>query len=120
MNIEELRLYCISKPGVTEGFPFDEVTLVFKVMDKMFCLTSLDKPLSMNVKCDPEEAIALREQYEDVLPGYHMNKKHWNTVNITGAISDGQLQKWVDDSYDLIVQSLTKKKQKELEELSNK
>ena len=117
MNIEELRTYCLSKPGVTESFPFDEVTLVFKVLDKMFCLTSLDKDLSMNVKCKPEKAIELREEFEDVLPGYHMNKKHWNTVNITGRIDDDQLKKWIDDSYDLIVQSMTKKKQLELTEL---
>ena len=114
MNIEELREYCIAKKAVTESFPFDEETLVFKVMNKMFLLTNINKELSMNVKCDPEKAIELREQYSSVLPGWHMNKKHWNTVDIDGSISDNQLKEWIDDSYDLIVASLTKKLQNEL------
>lgn len=114
MNIEELREYCITKKGVTESFPFDEETLVFKVMNKMFLLTNINKDLSMNVKCDPEKAIELREEYSSVLPGWHMNKKHWNTVNIDGSISDNQLKKWIDHSYVLIVDSLTKKLQNEL------
>lgn len=114
MNIEELRDYCITKKGVTESFPFDEETLVFKVMNKMFLLTNINKNLSMNVKCDPEKAIELREQYNSVLPGWHMNKKHWNTVDIDGSISDQQLKEWIDHSYNLIVASLTKKLQNEL------
>ena len=114
MNIEELRDYCLSKKGVTESFPFDEEVLVFKVMNKMFLLTNINKDLSMNVKCDPEKAIELREQYNSVLPGWHMNKKHWNTVDIDGRISDQVLKEWVDHSYDLIVASLTKKLQNEL------
>ncbi len=114
MNIEVLREYCITKKGVTESFPFDEETLVFKVMNKMFLLTNINKELSMNVKCNPEKAIELREQYSSVLPGWHMNKKHWNTVHIDGCISDSQLKEWIDDSYDLIVTSLTKKLQNEL------
>ncbi len=114
MNIEELREYCILKKGVTESFPFDEETLVFKVMNKMFLLTNINKDLSMNVKCDPEKAVDLREQYSSVLPGWHMNKKHWNTVDIDGSISDQQLKEWIDHSYDLIVASLTKKLQNEL------
>jgi len=114
MNIEELREYCITKKGVTESFPFDEETLVFKVMNKMFLLTNINKDLSMNVKCDPEKAIELREEYNSVLPGWHMNKKHWNTVNINGSISDNQLKEWIDHSYVLIVDSLTKKLQNEL------
>ncbi len=114
MNIEVLREYCISKKAVTESFPFDEETLVFKVMNKMFLLTNINKELSMNVKCDPERAIELREQYSSVLPGWHMNKKHWNTVDIDGSISDYQLKEWIDHSYDLIVASLTKKLQNEL------
>ncbi|RLD49686.1 MAG: MmcQ/YjbR family DNA-binding protein, partial [Bacteroidetes bacterium] len=87
MNIEELRNYCLSKPGVTEGFPFDETTLVFKVMDKMFALTDTHSEFSINLKCDPQKAIELREHYPTVKPGYHMNKKHWNTI-------------WPDDSID--------------------
>jgi predicted DNA-binding protein (MmcQ/YjbR family) len=114
MNIEELREYCIAKNGVTESFPFDEETLVFKVINKMFLLTNINKDLSMNVKCDPEKAIELREEYNSVLPGWHMNKKHWNTVNIDGSISDKQLKEWIDQSYELIVASLTKKLQNEL------
>src|SRR4030095_8060034 len=115
MNIEELREYCMSKKGVTESFPFDEDTLVFKVMGKMFCLTSLSEPDSMNLKCDPEKAIALREQYPCVLPGYHMSKKMWNTIIIDGTISKKLLCHWIDDSYDLVVQKLTKKAKKLLE-----
>jgi len=114
MNIEELREYCIAKKAVTESFPFDEETLVFKVMNKMFLLTNINKDLSMNVKCDPEKAIELREQYSSVIPGWHMNKKHWNTVDIDGSISDQQLKEWIDHSYDLIIASLTKKLQNEL------
>lgn len=117
MNIEELRNYCLSRKGVSESFPFDEVTLVFKVMNKMFALTSLNKDLSINLKCDPEKAIALREKYETVQPGYHMNKKHWNTIYIDGSISQELIEEWIDHSYDLIVSSLTKKLKEELSEL---
>lgn len=117
MNIEELREYCITKKGVTESFPFDEVTLVLKVMNKMFALISLDGELRINLKCDPEKAIALREEYEAVNPGYHMNKKHWNTVYINGSISRNIIEGWIDDSYNLIVNSLTKKLQEELKNL---
>jgi len=113
MNIEDFREYCIAKPVVTEEFPFDEVTLVFKVANKMFALTSLDKEFSINLKCDPEYAIELREQYPAVQPGYHMNKKHWNTVYVDGSIRDELLCEWIDQSYDLIVRSLTKKVREE-------
>lgn len=115
MNIENLRIYCVSKEYVTESFPFDESTLVFKVADKMFALTSLVKlPHTMNVKCDPEIAIELRERYSAVKAGYHMNKKHWNTIVLQGDMSTVELKKWIDHSYDLVIKSLTKKKQKEL------
>jgi len=109
MNIEELREYCLSKKAVTECFPFDDVTLVFKVGGKMFALNNLDGNLSVNLKCDPEKAIELREQYPAVKPGYHMNKKLWNTVEINGSIADMLIKNWIDDSYNLVVQSLTKK-----------
>ncbi len=102
MNIEELREYCISKPEVSESFPFDEDTLVFKVRDKIFVLTSLTPPFSINVKCDPELAVSLRERYSFVIPGYHMNKKHWNTVMIDDAVSDSLLREWIDHSYELV------------------
>ena len=114
MNIEEFREYCMQKPGVTESFPFDETTLVFKVMNKMFALTGLNRAFSINLKCDPEEAIRLRERYPAVSPGYHMSKKHWNTVLVDGSVEDPILYGWVDDSYDLIVASLPKKTREEL------
>lgn len=110
MNVEELREYCISKKGVSEGFPFDEVTLVFKVGGKMFALTNLDGEPSVNLKCDPERAIELREQFSSIIPGYHMNKVHWNTIFMDGAISDKLLKELVDHSYLLILDSLPKAK----------
>jgi len=114
MNIEEIREYCIAKKGVTESFPFDETTLVFKVMNKMFALTHIEGDLSINLKCNPEKAIELREQFSSVLPGYHMNKKHWNTILIDGSISQQQIKNWIDNSYDLVIKSLPKKLQQEL------
>lgn len=114
MNIEELREYCLAKKGVTESFPFDESTLVFKVSGKMFALTDLVDAFSINLKCDPEKAIELREQYPCVVPGYHMNKQHWNSVFIDGSVNDKLLKEWIDNSYDLIVKSLTKKQQQEI------
>jgi len=104
MNIEELRSYCIQKKGVTESFPFGEGTLVFKVNNKMFLATSLDEqPLSFNAKCDPQRAIELREKYEAVQSGYHMNKQHWNTVTVDGSISDRLLRELIDHSYELVI-----------------
>ncbi len=108
MNIEDFRGYCLSKNGVSESFPFDETTLVFKVMDKMFALTDTEDDFSINLKCDPEKAFELRERYPAVKPGYHMSKKHWNTVIIDGSVDDEILYKWIDDSYNLIVGKLTK------------
>ena len=104
MDIEALREYVLQKPGVTEGFPFGEDTLVFKINKKIFLLVSLDaSPLQFNVKCDPEKAINLREEFPDnVLPGYHMNKKHWNTVIVNGVISTKQLKEMMDHSYELV------------------
>ena len=117
MNIEELREYCLSKKGVTESFPFDETTLVFKVMDRMFALTDLEGDLSVNLKCDPEKAIELRERYPAVIPGYHMNKKHWNTILIDGSIPDSLIFFLIDHSYELVVKGLSQKKRKELKNL---
>jgi predicted DNA-binding protein (MmcQ/YjbR family) len=109
MNIEELREYCLAKPKVTESFPFDEYTLVFKVMGKMFLLAALETPeLSINVKCNPELAVELREKYSCVKPGYHMNKAHWNTVLVPDAPTK-QLIEWIDHSYNLVVDGLPKK-----------
>jgi len=102
MNIETIREYCISKKGVTEGFPFGEDTLVFKVNGKIFALANLDGELSINLKCDPAFAIELRELYSSVTPGYHMNKKHWNTVILDGSVPDKEIFEWIDHSYDLV------------------
>jgi predicted DNA-binding protein (MmcQ/YjbR family) len=109
MDIETLREYCLLMPGVTECFPFDENTLVFKVVGKMFLLTDLADAFSMNVKCDPLKALELREQYSSVTPGYHMNKKYWNTVLIDGSVDDRTLREWIDHSYSLVVDALPKK-----------
>lgn len=112
MNIESFREYCILKMGVTEEFPFDQTTLVFKVVGKMFALADIDDFTGINLKCDPEKAIELREQFNAVQPGYHMNKKHWNTIVIDGTISDNLIHQLVDDSYSLVVEKLSKKEKK--------
>ncbi len=119
MNVEEYRDYCLSKKGVTESFPFDEKTLVFKVMGKIFTICGLERiPTQVNLKCDPERAIELREEYDGLIyPGYHMNKKHWNTVEIENNIPRQVLLELIDHSYDLVVSSLTKKLQAELQSL---
>lgn len=114
MNIEELREYCLQKPGTTEGLPFGEDTLVFKVGEKIFLLTSLSASSRFNVKCDPEKAIELREEFDEVRPGFHMNKKHWNTVHMDGRLTIKQLHTMIDHSYDLILNSLPKKIQEEI------
>lgn len=114
MDIEKIREYCLSKPGTSESLPFDETTLVFKVMSKMYCLLNMEPPFSINLKCLPEKAIELREEFEEVLPGFHMNKKHWNTILLDGNLRDKQITEWIDDSYNLVVAGLTKKAKEEL------
>lgn len=114
MNIEEVREFCLSLKGTTEGFPFDEETLVFKVGGKMFALTNLDGPLSINLKCEPDKAIELRERFASVAPGYHMNKQHWNTVQIDGTIPSSTIKDWIVDSYNLVVGSLSKSQREQL------
>ncbi|MGZ3861943.1 MAG: MmcQ/YjbR family DNA-binding protein [Bacteroidia bacterium] len=110
MNIEELREYCISKPHVEETFPFNETTLVFKVGGKMFLLVDInEQPVSFNIKCDPEKAVELREQYSFVQPGFHMSKTHWNTVTCEKGASKKLLKEWIDDSYNLVIAGLPKK-----------
>lgn len=109
MNIEEYRSYCLARKGVTEEFPFDNETLVFKVAGKMFALTDVTNFASINLKCDPEKAVELRDQYPAVLPGYHMNKKHWNTILLDGSIPTKLLQTWIDESYNRIVNALPKR-----------
>ena len=110
MNLEELREYCISKKGVEETLPFGPETLVFKVMGKVFLLTGFENnPVQFNVKCNTEKVMELREHYSCVLPGYHMNKKHWNTIIADGTVPDKLLEQWITDSYNLVVEGLTKK-----------
>lgn len=109
MNSESIRDYCIAKPGVTESFPFDDVTLVFKVGGKMFALLSLDnQPTTLALKCDPERALQLREMFSAVRPGYHMNKTHWNSITLDGSIRTNQVQEWIDHSYELVKKGLPK------------
>ena len=117
MNLDAIRSYCLSKPGeVSEDFPFDEEVLVFRVFGKIFLLTSMNqRPLALNLKCDPEQAIAWREQYESVQPGYHMNKKRWNTVTVDGTIPRGQLLMMIDHSYEQVVRGLKKSDKKKIE-----
>ena len=117
MNIESLREYCLSKPGVTEGLPFGEDTLVFKVKDKIFILTSLEKPISFNAKCDPSKAIELREKFSEIISGFHMNKKHWNTVYYDGSLSEELLKEIIDHSYDLVFKSLSKTLQNQINKI---
>ena len=121
MNIEQLHQFCISKKGVTEEFPFDEVTLVFKVMGKVFALVGLDKweqgESKINLKCDPERAEELRGEYDSINPGYHMNKKHWNTITLNDDVSDKLAFELIDHSYNLVIKGLTKKLKEELKAL---
>lgn len=120
MNIEQLRDYCLSKKGAKECFPFDNRTLVFKVFNKMFLLTDIEEiPLSFNVKCDPLKAIELREEFSCVIPGFHMSKKHWNTIIVDGSVNSEQLLGWIDDSYELVVAGLTKAQKQQLNSLSH-
>ena len=115
MNIEEFREYCLSKKYVTECFPFDNVTLVFKVANKMFALSGLEHhPSTVNLKCDPEKSIELRDEYSGIIEGFHMSKKHWNTITIEGSLSNQFIKDLVDHSYELVVKGMTKKLQKEL------
>jgi predicted DNA-binding protein (MmcQ/YjbR family) len=109
MFLDDVRNHCLQKTGVTEGFPFDKNTLVFKVFGKMFALMGVDVFDSLNLKCDPEKAIELRETYQGVQPGYHMNKKHWNSVLLNEDVSDKLLLELIDHSYELVYASLPKK-----------
>lgn len=122
MHIDQLRDFCIAKKGVTEHFPFDNVTLVFKVMNKIFALTGLDSwekgEQKINLKCNPEKAEELRGEYEGIISGWHMNKKHWNTVLVNSSdVSDVLVKELINHSYDLVVSGLTKRSKSELENL---
>jgi predicted DNA-binding protein (MmcQ/YjbR family) len=113
MDLAQFREYCLRKACATEGMPFGPTVLVFKVSDKMFALATLDEvPTTVNLKCDPDLALELRDRYEQVTPGYHMNKKHWNTVEIESGIPDPELRKMIDHSYDLVAKRLRKPKAK--------
>jgi len=115
MDIEEIRAYCLSKKGVSECLPFNDTSLVFKVADKMFALLDLsEESRGISLKCDPEVAIELREQYAEVTPAYHFNKKHWNGVSLSGNIDQELLKKWIDQAYLITVSKLTKRIQEEL------
>ena len=118
MHVEAFAEYCLAKKGVEDSFPFDETTLVFKVMGKMFALTGLDNDeFKVNLKCDPERSAELREEYAEIEPGFHMNKFHWNTVNFEGELSDSFLKELIDDSYNLVVAKFTKKIREEYDAL---
>lgn len=114
MNIEELRKFCLSLPLVEEKFPFDQETLVFYIAGKMFCLTNITEFDAVNVKCDPDTALELRATYHAVLPGYHMNKKHWNTVKVNEDVKDQMIYQWIKDSYNLVILTLPKSKRPHL------
>ena len=109
LHLDELRDHCLAKPAVSEAFPFDASTLVFKVAGKMFALCDVDDFTGINLKCDPEEALELRARYDAVAPGWHMNKAHWNTVAVDGDAPRDAILRWVDDSYSLVIASLTRK-----------
>lgn len=114
MDIQTFREYCLKKTGVTEDTPFDNNTLCFRVGNKIFALLDIDKFESVNLKCDPEKAIMLRESHEGIIPGYHMNKKHWNTVSCDGKVTAQLILELVDHSYSLVFSSLPKKLKEEI------
>lgn len=120
MNFQDLKRYCLSKKGARETYPFDSVTAVFKVGTKMFALTSDTQPLSVNLKCNPDLAVELRFGFSAIKPGYHMSKKHWNTVFLDGTLPDDKVRWLIDHSYDLVVKKLKKSERFLLENLSNK
>lgn len=116
MHFDDLRTYCLAKPGVSEDMPFGDEVLVFRVMQKMFALTNIEQlPTSVNLKCDPERAVELREMYAAVRPGYHMNKRHWNTVVLDGSLDGRLVRDLIDHSYQLVVASLPKRVRAELD-----
>ena len=114
MSLDHFREYCLSLKGITEQIPFDENILVFKVMGKMFALCNMMTFEYCNLKCDPEKAIKLREEFTEVTPAWHMNKKHWNSVSFIGDLSDQQIEQWVKDSYNLVVKNMPKKLREQL------
>jgi predicted DNA-binding protein (MmcQ/YjbR family) len=116
MILKEYQKLCRTFSGVTEEFPFDDITLVYKVRGKIFTLTNFESFETISIKCEPDDALAMRQMYKSVFPGYHLNKKHWNSITMDGEVSDEILNKMIKDSYDLVVNGLPKKIQKELSE----
>ncbi|MEO8399270.1 MAG: MmcQ/YjbR family DNA-binding protein [Ignavibacteriaceae bacterium] len=116
MNLEIIREYCLKKKGVEEESPFGVDNPVYKVMGKIFLIASLNPPITINVKCNPSKAIDLRERYEEVQPGYHMNKKHWNTIDLEGTLKDNLILEMINHSYDLVVEGLSKKEKEKLKD----
>ena len=114
MDIESVRNYCLQKTGVTEELPFNEDSPVYKVMSKIFAIINLIPPYSINLKCDPEKAMELRERYEAVTPGYHMNKTHWNTIDLENNVPPKLINEWIDHSYELVVSGLPIKQREQL------
>jgi len=119
MNIESVRNHCLMKKGVTESLPFNEDSPVYKVMGKIFAIVNLVPPYSINLKCDPERAIELRERYDAVTPGYHMNKIHWNTIDLESNVSPKLIKEWIDHSYELVINGLSKKEKEKLRKLKS-
>ena len=117
MNLDQFREYFLHFKGVTEHLPFDENTLIFKVMGKMFALCNMMKFEFCNLKCNPEKAMELREKFPEVTPAWHMSKKHWNSVNFNGELNDNQMKEWISDSYNLVIDKMPKKLKEELENL---
>ena len=115
LSLEVIKAYCLAKPGSSAGYPFGEGTLVFKVLDRMYALCSEDeRPLRINLKCDPDDALALRAQYSAIIPGYHMNKKHWNSLIMDGSLQDSLVFELIDHSYQLVISKMSQAKQRKL------
>jgi predicted DNA-binding protein (MmcQ/YjbR family) len=118
LTLEVIKAYCLAKPGSSAGYPFGEGTLVFKVLDRMYALCSEDEqPLRINLKCDPDDALALRAQYSAIIPGYHMNKKHWNSLIMDGSLQDSLVFELIDHSYQLVISKLSQAKQRKLKSI---
>ena len=117
MDVEEIREYSLARPGVTEGFPFDETTLVFKVMGKIFCIADLEGKIGIALKNTPEKIIEMREEWPCVTPASHLSKIHWNNVTDTYAVPSHLLKRWIDESYEIVITGLTRKLQEELKKM---
>ncbi len=119
MNVEEIREYCLARPGVTEGFPFDETTLVFKVMGKIFCIADLEGKIGIALKNNPDKIVEMREEWPCITPASHLSKIHWNNISEPSSIPREQLRAWIDESYEIVIAGLTRKLQEELKNLKS-